>query len=126
MTKKKNTENSKFGSKGHLENDVSKQTDTDKVGQPNNETANLDNFEKYLEPKLKLKRIYRSREDLPDPARAPDAETNRSAVRLSARVSRHHELLFNKLAKDFPSKRAAIERAIDLLAKDKPQDYDVT
>lgn len=63
------------------------------------------------------KRIYRkSKDQLADPARGPRASVNRLTKQLSPRVSEEHRDLFNECSEAFPSKRDALEHAIQLLA----------
>ena len=70
------------------------------------------------DPDTGRKRIYRRNEDLFDDTADPKAEVNRLTVRLSTRVSRAHKDVFNAAASRFPNKRAALERAIELLNED--------
>nr|WP_319514364.1 hypothetical protein [uncultured Cohaesibacter sp.] len=71
-----------------------------------------------LKEEEKGKRIYRKRDELPDPDVDARASVNRLAKQLSPRVYQEHVDLFNECAKGFPSKRHALERAIELLAID--------
>lgn len=65
------------------------------------------------------KRIYRkTKEHLKDATQSPRAATNRLTKQLSPRVYEKHRDLFNRCADKFPSKREALERAIELLAKE--------
>lgn len=62
------------------------------------------------------KRIYRRKADLFDPSSKPTDEVNKLTSKLTPRVSRAHVGLFNACADEFPNKRAALERAVELLA----------
>lgn len=62
------------------------------------------------------KRIYRRKADLFDPSAKPTDEVNKLSSKLTPRVSRAHVDLFNSCASEFPNKRAALERAVELLA----------
>jgi len=66
----------------------------------------------------KPKRKYRRKEDWNDPDSAHDAEVNLSSKKMNTRVSEQHLNTFNYIAKRFPTKRKALERAIELLTKD--------
>lgn len=69
-----------------------------------------------LDEETPEKRIYRKRENWPDPEQEKNAEANQLTKKLTPRVSEVHADLFNRLANEFPSKRKALEAAIDLLA----------
>lgn len=62
------------------------------------------------------KRIYRRPEDLFDPSASPQDEVNKITSKLTPRVSREHAKLFNECSDHFKNKRAALERAVELLA----------
>lgn len=124
MIKKKNGENNKNTPNGNGKKSVLKQRSKDKVGQSKNSTASLKDLEKQLKPELVLKRIYRSKKDLNDKDQSPDAEVNRSSVRPTARFSQKHNRLFNQIAANYSSKRAALEEAIELLAKANDIDFE--
>ena len=64
------------------------------------------------------KRIYRRKEELFDPNSKPKDEINQLTSKLTPRVSRAHVGLFNACADEFPNKRAALERAVELLAQE--------
>lgn len=64
------------------------------------------------------KRIYRRPADLFDPNSKPTDEVNKLTSKLTPRVSRAHVGLFNACADAFPNKRAALERAVELLAQE--------
>jgi len=64
------------------------------------------------------KRIYRRAPDLFDPKAKPTDEVNKLTSKLTPRVSRAHIGLFNACADEFPNKRAALERAVELLAQE--------
>ena len=66
----------------------------------------------------KPKQIYRRREDWTDPKKSHRSEVNLLTKKLGPRVSEAHLSLFNKCADESESGRAALERAIELLAKD--------
>lgn len=97
-----------------------------KRGQRLGEAASIDRINEAIAKGLadadaglvvpKAKRIYRRAEDLADPSAAPNAEVNLPTVKLTPRVSRTHAELFERLAAAHPSKRKALERAIELLA----------
>lgn len=70
----------------------------------------------------KNRRKYRKRHELPDPNATPRDEVNANTVKLSPRVSREHADRFNEFAFGFPTKREALERAIDLLAAEAAKD----
>ena len=67
------------------------------------------------------KRIYRRPKDLPDPSKDHRSERNRTTERVVTRISPEHAELFNELAKQYPTKRAAFEAAIEILAKTAPK-----
>lgn len=64
------------------------------------------------------KRIYRRKDDLFDPSAKPTDEVNKLTSKLTPRVSRTHVDVFNVCADEFPNKRAALERAVELLAQE--------
>lgn len=64
------------------------------------------------------KRIYRPEEVLLRPELGPKHEQNMPTAKLTPRVSRDHVEIFNTCAENFSSKREALERAIELLARD--------
>jgi len=75
--------------------------------------------EKLQEIDEKLKdreRRYLKREDWKDPEKSEQAEVNKSATKIAARLSFDHKDLFERAASKFPSKRDALERAVELLA----------
>jgi hypothetical protein len=99
------------------------QVDTDKVGQNDSGPLNLSEVEEItrkhglsLESDKEGKRIYRRRKELPEPGLDPKASANRLARQLPPRVYQEHFELFNECARSFPSKREALQRAIELLA----------
>jgi hypothetical protein len=78
-------------------------------------TGYIDRFiEKLYKPKRE--RRYLKREDWADPDQAFNAEINQSAKKLTPRVSPDHLRAFEEAAAKFPDKRAALERALELLA----------
>lgn len=124
MTKSKNNENNKKPQTDEGENPVSKQKDTDKVGQDKNTPASLDDFEKLLKDDFKLKRVYRSdKEDLTNPNKSPHHSSNRLTKNLGTRISLQYIDRFNAVATNFPNKRAALERAIELLESEPFEDH---
>lgn len=99
------------------------QTDTGEIGQNDQKSLMLRDIEKItkkhglsLESDKKGKRIYRKRQELPEPELDPKASANRLARQLSPRLYPEHIELFNECARSFPNKREALERAIELLA----------
>lgn len=99
------------------------QTDAGEIGQNDQKSLMLRDIEKItkkhgfsLESDNKGKRIYRKRQELPEPELDPKASANRLARQLSPRLYPEHIELFNECARSFPNKREALERAIELLA----------
>lgn len=92
-----------------------------KNGRKHDKAATIDEINKAIANGLALpggKRVYRSQEDLDDPNAEPKAEVNLLTKKLTPRVSREHVDLFDKCANGFQNKRQALERAIELLARD--------
>lgn len=79
-------------------------------------TGYVDRFiEKLYKPKRE--RRYTKREDWNDPTKERYSEVNISTKKLTPRVSQDHVRAFEEAAATFPDKRAALEHAIELLAK---------
>lgn len=112
------------GEKTSAEISMENQAVTDKGGQPDTKPLSLETIDKLLRKnKFEVtddkpeKRAYRMKRDqLPDPKSSPVASVNRLTKQLSPRVSEDHRDLFNKCSEAFPSKREALEHAIQLLA----------
>lgn len=89
------------------------QSDTEISGQNIDPELTIDELDKLLE-KRKLKRVYRTdKSALTDPKQGPKQEVNRLTQKVSTRVSAEHVKLFNACAEKFPSKRSALEKAIE-------------
>lgn len=80
-------------------------------------TGYVDRFiEKLYKPKRE--RRYLKRDEWADPSKGPDAEINKSTKKITPRVSADHLRAFEEAAASFPDKRSALERALELLAKE--------
>jgi hypothetical protein len=77
----------------------------------------------FLREDFKGKRIYRKRDQLPDPSASSQAEVNRLTAKFQARVSFRHRDAFEEVAKLYPNRRVAIERAIELLLQENDLDF---
>ncbi|NQW09349.1 MAG: hypothetical protein HQ481_05625 [Alphaproteobacteria bacterium] len=115
----------------HAEGDTIFKLSPTKIGQKKGKSVTIAEINKrieYIGFELKKeegkKRIYRKAPDRPAPHLSPQAEDNLTSKKVSARVSENHLVTFEKIAKGFQSKRAALERAIDLLAKEQGQDFE--
>lgn len=126
MSKSDETDKSQIARKVNRKKTVSNQSDTDISRQQETAGITVGEAEKLLKKhRFKLidettgKRIYRNTKDqLKDASKGPRASSNRLTKQLSPRIYDEHRDLFNKCAVKFPSKREALERAIELLADD--------
>lgn len=105
------------------ENSVVYKISPTQIGRRKGKSASIGEINKKIAEGIILgkegreKRRYRRADQLPDPSMPGDAEVNRERVQIGARVTRDHRALFEKAARAFPSKGAAMEEAIRLLAK---------
>ncbi|MEO1192917.1 MAG: hypothetical protein AAFY02_14245 [Pseudomonadota bacterium] len=99
-----------------------------KVGLKRGKSVNIENINQYLiENDFEFdvaKRIYRRRQDLPNPDKGPKHSSNRMTRVVGTRISPEHMELFNRCAEKFDNKREALEHAIDLLAAEQGIDLD--
>ena len=98
-----------------------------KIGQKRGKTASIEEINKAIGRGLILgreKRIKRKRNELPDPSAGPKDEVNRLTKMLNIRISPEHVETFNRIASRYSTKRAAMEKAIKLLADEAGIDID--
>lgn len=102
-----------------------------KVGQKNGKTDTIERLNREIvegEILSSVKRIYRKKDIQPDPDQDHRAEVNRLTKLFQARVSPEHLNTFNRVIEkfpdDFPNKRAAAERAVEMLAEHYGIDFD--
>lgn len=102
-----------------------------KVGQKNGKTDTIERLNrKIVEGAIlsSVKRIYRKKDQQPDPEASHRAEVNRLTKHFQTRVSPEHLDTFNSVIErfpdEFPNKRAAAERAVELLAEHYGVDFD--
>lgn len=99
-----------------------------RIGQKRGKHATVEEINKAISNGLNMesgtKRIYRRKEDLPNPEFGSQHTSNRATKFVGTRVAPEYAELFSKCASKFSSKREALERAIALLAEHDPPEPD--